>query len=668
MVIASGLMINNQIEGLRVVPSFLLLAKGAACPEFVTGLTVLQEEAAARGLDDDILTKLIDVIVHIDLGAVKRVSLIKCLIPRHKLSEEIVKSVITWCLSSLNNLPFTVCVIVIQWIIGVWDYELVDRKVINIYYDVFFYTMLKKQKLERYIARLIYVLTKPEDVSRRDVSRLLALQKNYSKPPTHIIALLSLFKSYKPELVPEKIQSVNIESVWKPIPEFIRLALEDARDRAEIQQSRHTRAYFDWNVMQNTRAQKKKKMLLPSVGYFHIGSSIFKDKYAKSIFDISSIEELGKYHQTVQLPCNAVSLLANMVGYHLLTYADFQYQSRFSYNLYNTLTRAFILENGKFSEEEMDKFLTMTVEFSRYMQEGILIVKLFFDEYLYYNSGEHLPKLLDLLPWMTSISVTELRENILIHVQNIFYESSLNVKCEIIRSLQKLMTNLFVRQGLEEQGQYASSFLRQGPLEDLAEIVPVLTTISENLIVCGLNIHNYNIILLSEILAFYEEICTLESRSYVSSWTLPPPAVINGAFITKSCAILSRVCRLLLRYRKMSSHLCQIMPSDVYQEKVRIISIYANDIHKALWYDEPFSDRKNGNLLKSLSKKVIDDLGDCDLDTLLNISNHYAILSYRCTMNKQGLNIGTKEDAKILALHYYPAVNEFLAAFHEDVL
>lgn len=54
----------------------------------------------------------------------------------------------------------------------------------------------------------------------------------------------------------------------------------------------------------------------------------------------------------------------------------------------------------------MDKLLAMTVEFSRYMQEGVLVVKLFFDEYLYYNTGEHLPKLLELLQWMTSVSVT----------------------------------------------------------------------------------------------------------------------------------------------------------------------------------------------------------------------------------------------------------------------
>lgn len=102
--------------------------------------------------------------------------------------------------------------------------------------------------------------------------------------------------------------------------------------------------------------------LLPSVGYFQIGSSIFKEKNKKSIFDISryinkfyhykclliytffflkyfSIEELGKLQLSIELPCNAISLLSNTAGYHLLTFSNFQYQSRFSYNLYNTLIR-----------------------------------------------------------------------------------------------------------------------------------------------------------------------------------------------------------------------------------------------------------------------------------------------------------------------------------------
>lgn len=36
----------------------------------------------------------------------------------------------------------------------------------------------------------------------------------------------------------------------------------------------------------------------------------------------------------------------------------------------------------------------------------------------------------------------------------------------------------------------------------------------------------------------------------------------------------------------MSPRLRQVMPLDMYQEKIRVISVYASDIHKALWYEE----------------------------------------------------------------------------------
>lgn len=62
-----------------------------------------------------------------------------------------------------------------------------------------------------------------------------------------------LFKSYKPELVPEKIQSVNIESVWKPVPEVLRVMLQDAKIRSEYQQTEdlHEKG-FNWNTFQVT--------------------------------------------------------------------------------------------------------------------------------------------------------------------------------------------------------------------------------------------------------------------------------------------------------------------------------------------------------------------------------------------------------------------------------
>ncbi|KAK1138121.1 hypothetical protein K0M31_002605 [Melipona bicolor] len=643
-----------------------LRAKKKDYSTFEESIGILQNYAATKGLMDEDIDLLADtIIINTELGATKLVSLAKCLVPRYKISEHTAKSLISWCLASINELPITVSTIIIQWTVGILDHQLVDKKVINIYYSVFFYIMLKKEKLERHIARIIYVLTKPEDVTRRDVSRLLNLHQKYSKPRKHIIVLLSLFKSYKPELVPEKIQSINTESVWKPIPEVLRLMLQDAKNRSEVQQTRDLHPEcFNWNIFDFMKTKKTIAPLLPSVGYFQIGSDIFKEKNTKSIFDISSTEELGKLNLNVELPCNAVSLLSNTAGYHLLTFADFQYQSRFSYNLYNTLVRAFMLENEKFSMEEINKLLDVTIEFSRYIQQDVLVVNRFLDEYLYFNTGEYLTKFLALLQWMTSVTITDLQENILVHVQNMFYESTLSVKCEIIRTLKMLIVNLFVSEACKEYNhKTCAPFLGQGAMDSLEEAIPVLTKISKNLIVSGLNIHSYDILLLAEAISFYEEICILENQSSIMSFTLAPPAVIYGAFATKHCAILSKICKLLLRYRSRSSSLKNYKIQKLYKRKFHILSIYVQDIVETLWYDELFKKRNNTYFLRNIPTRVMKDLEHCNLNCLLNISNHYAILPYKCILNKAGLSIDTREAATSVALYYYPIISEFLDTF-----
>ncbi|XP_076647253.1 centromere protein I [Halictus rubicundus] len=645
-----------------------LKAKGKILTNFEVLLNTLRTHVVSKGLENESINLLADAIINTDLGATKLIDLIKCLVPRYKIPEQTFKLITTWCLSSLNKIPITVSIIVIQWIIGLWNYQLIDKKVLNIYYSNLFYIMLKKEKLEKHIAHLIYILTKPEDITRRDITRLIKLHKKYSKPQKHIVVLLSLFKSYKPELVPEKVESVNIESVWKPIPEELQVMLQSAKARVEIQemQSLHATS-FNWNTFDLCKTKKSVIPLLPSVRYFQIGSKIFKEKDTKSIFDISKIEELGKSHFSMELPCNAISLLTNTAGYHLLTFADFHYQSRFAYNLYNTLIRAFIVEREKFSEEEINKLLDMTVEFSRYMQQGILVVGRFLDEYLYFNTGEHQSKLLALLQWMTLVSVSDLQNKVLVHVKNMYYESSLEAKCEIIRTLRILITNLFVHQGFEECHQKNQApFLRQTSVDNLEDIIVILTEFIKDLIISGLNLYVYDIVLLSEALTFYEEVCNLETRSTISSFTLAPPAVIYGSFLTPSCAILSRICKLLLRYYEMSVKLKkhkQQYKLNLLKRNINVISTYTRDIMTALWYDEAFTKQKDKRFLSTVSKKVLDDLGYCDLNYLLNISNHCAILPYKCVLSKAGLGINTKEDFKSISLHYYSTIYEFLNTF-----
>ncbi|XP_033229073.1 uncharacterized protein LOC117180692 [Belonocnema kinseyi] len=398
-----------------------LKSKGKYLIGFEESVTILQEEAATRGLEDEDISLIIDIVWKSELGATKCVSLIKCMIPKRKVSDSVVKDMITWCVTSIDNTPVTVIAITLQWIVGLWEYDLADRKIINMFYEHFFVTLLHKEKVEVHLARLIYELTKPEDVTRRAVIRLLTHHKTYKKPQKHLNALLSLFKSYKPELVPEKIPAVGIGSTWKPIPDQLRLGFEDAKSRAFVHEARQrTQENFKWTVAPSSKTGKSKEPVLPSVGYFHMGSSIYKEKDTKSIFDLSNIEELGKYHTSVELPCNATSLLTNMAGYHLLMFADFEYQNRFSYNLYNMLRRAFLIEPGMYSREELDKLLDMTYDFLCYVQHGIPVVSRFLDEYLACGTGEHHPKLLALLQW-TSLSTSGRARHAVINKKKCFY-------------------------------------------------------------------------------------------------------------------------------------------------------------------------------------------------------------------------------------------------------
>ena len=52
------------------------------------------------------------------LGAAKCVSLIKTMIPKYRVSNSVLKDMITWCVTSFDNTPVTVSTIALQWIVG----------------------------------------------------------------------------------------------------------------------------------------------------------------------------------------------------------------------------------------------------------------------------------------------------------------------------------------------------------------------------------------------------------------------------------------------------------------------------------------------------------------------------------------------------------------------
>ncbi|XP_014213463.1 centromere protein I-like [Copidosoma floridanum] len=646
---------TNQTEDHKI---FLrkLRQKGKALTDFRVSVNKLQDVASSKGLDEDTLKLLLDVLKRADLSVQNCVILIKCMIPREKLSDILARQIITWFLTL--SVSVTALNTLLQWFIGCLEYQLINKNSLYIFYDPFFFIMIKEVKLQSRLAQLIYLLTKPEDVTRRQVSRLLKIKEINGRPQKHLIALLLLFKSYKPEFVPEEVPAINVQSIWAAIPEILRLGFEDARDRTTLQQS-HTTDEFNckWTIFPIGRTKKNQEPLIPSIGYFNIGSSIFNEKTERSIFDVSSYIQLGQYHFDIKLPSKATSLLSNSIGYHLLTYADVGYQQRFMYNLYYTLWKSFIYENGGHSNEEMNKILDMTIEFSKYMQHGISIVNYFINEYLSCYMDEHHVKLLPLMQWSTVLT-TELQDYVLKHMKLMFHSSSLSDKIKIMKTVKLLLVNLFVANNDLFKDKYFP-FLGQSFDGKLIENMQIICKFSKELIMSAINIHHYDLSLLSEALSFYEQVHLLEVYNGMNI-TLAPSAVIYGCFVTKSCALLSRVCSLLLQYRKCFKE----NKNRASARNIKSLIIYAEDLVSALWYDKCFSDRSANNryFLKLLSDDAIDSCQLTDIDSLLNIKHHYAVLPYVYTLNTSGLLIKSKKDANSVAAQYYGHISQFITA------
>lgn len=89
---------------------------------------------------------------------------------------------------------------------------------------------------------------------------------------------------------------------------------------------------------------------------------------------------------------------------------------------------ALILENERIPPEEINNVLDMTAEFSRYMQQGVPVVNHFLDEYLYFNTGEYQSKLLALIQWITSISISGI-SLLIFYIPTLFIDFYVIVTC-----------------------------------------------------------------------------------------------------------------------------------------------------------------------------------------------------------------------------------------------
>ncbi|GBP81016.1 hypothetical protein EVAR_41012_1 [Eumeta japonica] len=99
------------------------------------------------------------------------------------------------------------------------DTDSIDMVTLNNGYEVF-YTIFQFNTLAPHVLKLLYTLSTPSDVNRRRVLNLITLAQMREAKRSDlkgVQVLLGLFKSYKPELVPESVPAVPIGSCFKKL-------------------------------------------------------------------------------------------------------------------------------------------------------------------------------------------------------------------------------------------------------------------------------------------------------------------------------------------------------------------------------------------------------------------------------------------------------------------
>ncbi|XP_063242651.1 centromere protein I-like isoform X2 [Bacillus rossius redtenbacheri] len=467
----------------------------------------VKQKACSDGLLEEDIHKLVKNVVTRKLPNKGYLEILHCLIPKTTVSKDSVKLLLGWVTSNFIHISDSVIVAALQWTCCLLEFELTDKQAVNDFYVVFFF-LLTRKNLIPLACRIIYFLTKSDDVTRWSVTHVLATEKITQGLKKPAFAVLNLFKSFRPECVPEDVPPVSTSVVFRQLPDVLQLYFGRAQQRNEARQAPKGEE-LHWRTLASANRKKRKfcRELIPPVDYVNIGPSMYQDKTTHYVLKYSSFEELCSYQLSLAMPSNIMSLLANHAGRHIIAFGNLQLQSRFSYLLFNKLYDVLILK-AQYSTEEIEECLSYLVNLQEYMQQGVPIVSKVLSEYIILWDGAEFQDLIFcLLEWVAIKSYEDLYDCVLHHLRNSFLLMDGDQRCAMIRMFRRLVTNMYMSILYRNRQSFEKPFLTCHEEWNAASILEkVVSFVHEELIVLGFSQFFDDYLFVEEVLTFCETV------------------------------------------------------------------------------------------------------------------------------------------------------------------
>nr|XP_034840785.1 centromere protein I-like [Maniola hyperantus] len=418
---------------------------------------------------------LFKVWLNLSIPIPKWVNLGACLVPQEKVKQKTVEYSLQWILAkydSTNNTTRTG--FLLDWLTAAMDTDSIDLNALETGYEVF-YTLLTYEALTPYVMKLVYTLTKPSDVTRKRVLELIDLAKKREGKKNmfrQIQVLLGLFKSYKPQCVPEAVPSISIHTAFRNVN--VKLLTQFKNSQSKRNSTGKEATHLFWSNPFNSISQKTKAdPLIPSMEFLNIGSQQYDDSLKKNYLDFSDPVSLLQYsiRHDMRRPARLRALLCNPTGLALLVAASDSEHAFLCYDLHRVLNHCF-LEHSPYSYEEKQHFLQRLATYQATLLQGLPVVTLFLARYLpFWNEKDFFAEILQLMEWVHAEGAEHV-DAIVSAATRAFHRAAPLPQCALLASLTRMYTNLVYASTRERH-----YFLSMRPSEAaFANILPLVAS------------------------------------------------------------------------------------------------------------------------------------------------------------------------------------------------
>ncbi|XP_072033615.1 centromere protein I-like [Amphiura filiformis] len=621
-------------------------------------LTRLEEASQSSGLSAQHIQQLVQVASSSRFSGSVNSRLVKCLIPESVIPEDAVVSAISWMCT--NKPSSALQTLLLKWII--LTYDLIESRTrLHALYGIIF-QFIENDMMCPLVCHLLYLLTRKEDVVGFRVRRLLDLQRRVGIQ-SHITALLSVYKLYKPHLVSLAVPSTQ-RVYFRQIDRKWAALVQAAKDRiaAAGRQAESVTDRLHETLTEKGPVSKRKRMeLVPRV----TTSSIMRDAEGAhyrlpgadrtdrvQLQDISSFENLLENLERLELPSQVAAVLRSPYLQHVISCQRQRHMlQRLSLWLFQVLSAEITAEDENQRGVEL---LQLLINFTDFLQVNIPVCETWLADYLLtWNGLDYRPYILRIFTRCRIYQFQKLNDLILEPLRTLFFCSSVFFKCQLAYCFTELLRNYVILELPRYRGYVAMKKVRQAASVQAAdhdvddawdplyeyheEHFEALQTIQsliyyvDKVFAVGLQQERDNSLLMHLVLSFYEMVSHIHTKYNVPFTCLPCPGVVYRAVFSSNAMACSRMCSIIARYRNEYSSLKQSSEasnnmSDL-SKQVTALNGYILDISNSLWRHKAFTTSKTPSVF-NMPTEIVNSTQVNLPNGSFSVHNHIALVGY----------------------------------------